>query len=165
MACPYANFRFMGAEERDDSTVEQALAGGTRQRVGWWCFYFADEHWEWSPRSSKSTAMRPVLPEIRGPRKCFPHKHPEEHIAATLDDIRQTHKPFSTRHRIITVRGDIRDVVVTGERFHDDDGDVIGTQGFYIDVTPTAQQRGPALLRPSPRSQNTGRPSSKPKPC
>ena len=27
-----------------------------------------------------------------------------------------------------------------GERFHDGNGDVIGTQGFYIDVTPTAQQ-------------------------
>jgi hypothetical protein len=53
----------------------------------------------------------------------------------------RTHKPFSTRRRLITVQGDICDVVVIGERFHDDDGDVIGTQGFYIDVTPTAQQR------------------------
>ena len=60
---------------------------------------------------------------------------------ATLDDVRRTRKPFSTRHRIITVQGDTRDVVVMGERFHDDNGGVIGTQGFYIDVTPTDQQR------------------------
>ena len=71
------------------------------------------------------------------------HKHPDDypHIAATLDDIRRTHKPFSTRHRIITVQGDVRDVVVIGERFHDSMGEIVGTQGFYLDVTPSAKQR------------------------
>ena len=71
------------------------------------------------------------------------HKHPDDypHVAATLDDIRRTHKPFSTRHRIITVQGDVRDVVVIGERFHDNTGEVVGTQGFYLDVTPSAKQR------------------------
>ena len=66
------------------------------------------------------------------------HKHPEdyEQVAATLEDIRRTHKPFSTRHRIITVAGATREVVVIGERMHDNAGRVIGTQGFYIDVTP-----------------------------
>ncbi len=72
------------------------------------------------------------------------HKHPDDyqHVAATLDDIRRTRKPFRTRHRITTVQGDVRDVVVLGERFDDDNvGDVIGTQGFYLDVTPSAKQR------------------------
>ena len=71
------------------------------------------------------------------------HKHPDDypHIAATLDDIRRTRKPFSTRHRIITVQGDVRDVVVIGERFHDNTGEIVGTQGFYLDVTPSAKQR------------------------
>ena len=71
------------------------------------------------------------------------HKHPDDyrHIAATLDDIRRTRKPFSTRHRISTVQGDVRDVVVIGERFHDDMGEIVGTQGFYLDVTPSADQR------------------------
>ena len=71
------------------------------------------------------------------------HKHPDDypHIAATLDDIRRTHKPFSTRHRIITGHGDVRDVVVIGERFHDNTGEILGTQGFYLDVTPSAKQR------------------------
>ena len=71
------------------------------------------------------------------------HKHPDDypHIAATLDDIRRTHKPFSSRHRIITVQGYVRDVVVIGERFHDNMGEIVGTQGFYLDVTPSAKQR------------------------
>jgi hypothetical protein len=46
-----------------------------------------------------------------------------------------------TRHRIITVQGDTRDVVVIGERLYDNSGEVVGTPGFYIDVTPTAQAR------------------------
>ena len=53
----------------------------------------------------------------------------------------QTLQPFSTHHRIITVQGDVRDVVVIGERFHDNTGEVVGTQGFYLDVTPSAKQR------------------------
>jgi hypothetical protein len=71
------------------------------------------------------------------------HKHPDdyEQVAATLDDIRRTHKPFSTRHRIITVQGTTREVVVIGERLHDNTGEVIGTQGFYIDVTPQGDVR------------------------
>ena len=53
------------------------------------------------------------------------HKRPDDypHIAATLDDIRRTRKPFSTRHRIITVQGDVRDVAVIGERSHDYTGE------------------------------------------
>jgi hypothetical protein len=76
-------------------------------------------------------------------RLVLSHKHADdyEHVAATLDDIRRTHKPFSTRHRIISVQGAARDVVVIGERLHDNTGEVIGTQGFYIDVTPTGEAR------------------------
>jgi hypothetical protein len=48
----------------------------------------------------------------------------------------------SNPHRIITVQGETRDVVIIGERLHDDDtGEVIGTQGFYLDVTPTNEER------------------------
>jgi hypothetical protein len=39
------------------------------------------------------------------------------------------------------VQGDVRDVVVIGERFHDNTGEIVGTQGFYLDVTPSADQR------------------------
>ena len=35
------------------------------------------------------------------------------------------------------IQGATRDVVVIGERLHDNAGEVAGTQGFYIDVTPT----------------------------
>jgi PAS domain S-box-containing protein len=120
-----------------DTTVEQALAGGSPQQFGWYRFYFDDERWEWSPEVARIHGYEPdaVTPTTR---LVLSHKHPDdyEQVAATLEDIRRTHKPFSTRHRIITVDGHSREVVVIGERMHDNAGQVIGTQGFYIDVTP-----------------------------
>jgi PAS domain S-box-containing protein len=121
-----------------DTSVERALAGGAPQQFGWYRFYFADERWEWSPEVARIHGYEPdaVVPTTQ---LVLSHKHPDDHeyVAATLEDIRQTHKPFSTRHRIITVDGATREVVVIGERMHDNAGRVVGTQGFYIDVTPS----------------------------
>ena len=128
----------MAGAVNQDSTVEQALAGGAPQHFGWYRFFFEDQRWEWSPEVARIHGYEPgtVTPTTR---LVLSHKHPDdyEHVAATLEDIRRTLKPFSTRHRIITVQGATREVVVIGERMHDNTGRVIGTQGFYIDVTPT----------------------------
>jgi PAS domain S-box-containing protein len=128
---PYDNSPLEGG-----NALERAFAGGTAQRVGWYRFYFSDERWEWSPEVEQIHGYQPgtVTPTTQ---LVLSHKHPDdyEYIAATLDDIRQSHRPFSSRHRIITVQGDTRDIVVIGERLHDDSGEVIGTHGFYIDVT------------------------------
>jgi PAS domain S-box-containing protein len=125
-----------------DSNVELALAGGTPQHFGWYRFYFEDERWEWSPEVARIHGYEPgsVTPTTR---LVLSHKHPEdyEEVAATLEDIRRTRRPFSTRHRIITVQGATREVVVIGERLHDNSGEVVGTQGFYIDVTPSGDAR------------------------
>ena len=118
------------------------MAGGAPQHFGWYRFYFEDERWEWSPEVARIHGYEPgsVTPTTR---LVLSHKHPDdyEQVAATLEDIIRTHKPFSTRHRIITVQGETRELVVIGERLHDNAGRVIGTQGFYIDVTPTGEAR------------------------
>ncbi len=132
----------MAGDEFDRPPVEQALAGGTEQRIGWYRFYFADERWEWSPEVEIIHGYEPgtAAPTTQ---LVLSHKHPDdyEHIAATLEDIRDNRKPFSTHHRIVTVQGATREVVVIGERLDDDSGEVIGTQGFYIDVTPAERAR------------------------
>ena len=85
-----------GGADNVDSPVEQALVGGTPERVGWYRFYFADERWEWSPEVER---MHGYQPGTANPTTSMVllHKHPEdyEHVAATLDDIRRTHKPFT----------------------------------------------------------------------
>lgn len=75
------------------------------------------------------------------------HKHPDDRkqIAATLEDIRRNDGAFSTRHRIIDVQGNIHQVVVIGNQLVDAAGTVVGTEGFYVDVTPSDEQHQQAL--------------------
>lgn len=121
----------------DDSLV-QALAGGAPQRVGWFRFYFADERWEWSEQVQILHGYEPgsVTPTTE---LVLSHKHPDDRhqVAATLDEMRRTHRTFSTRHRIIDTRGDTHEVVVIGDQLNDESGRLIGTHGFYVDVTPS----------------------------
>jgi PAS domain S-box-containing protein len=123
------------------ANVEQALAGGSPQRAGWFRFYFADQRWEWSEQVQRMHGYQPgtVTPTTE---LVLEHKHPEDRrqVAATIDQILNTHKAFSTRHRIIDTTGQVHHVVVVGDQLHNGDGDVIGTHGFYVDVTPTDDQ-------------------------
>jgi PAS domain S-box-containing protein len=123
------------------ANVEQALAGGSPQRAGWFRFYFADQRWEWSEQVQRMHGYEPgtVTPTTE---LVLEHKHPEDRrqVAATIDQILNTHKAFSTRHRIIDTTGQVHHVVVVGDQLHNGDGDVIGTHGFYVDVTPTDDQ-------------------------
>ncbi|MEZ0339436.1 PAS and ANTAR domain-containing protein [Mycobacterium sp. pV006] len=121
-----------------EDSLEQALAGGSPQRVGWFRFYFADERWEWSEQVQILHGYEPgtVTPTTE---LVLSHKHPEDRqqVAATLEEMRRTHRTFSTRHRIIDTRGDTHEVVVIGDRLNDEAGRLIGTHGFYVDVSPS----------------------------
>ena len=61
-------------------------------------------------------------------------------IADTLDLIRQTRQAFSSRHRIIDVQGRVHHVVVVGDLLREIDGTVIGTHGYYVDITPSERE-------------------------
>lgn len=99
------------------SPIEQALAGGAPQRVGWFRFYFADERWEWSPQLQRMHGYEPG--EVEPPTEIvLSHKHPDDYgqVAATLEEIRLTSQAFSTRHRIVDVQGRVHHVVAVGDR-------------------------------------------------
>ncbi|MCV7444929.1 PAS and ANTAR domain-containing protein [Mycobacterium paraense] len=129
------------AWELDGQTeaVEQALAGGTPQRAGWFRFYFEDQRWEWSEQVQRMHGYEPgtVTPTTE---LVLSHKHPDDRgqVAATINDMVNQRQAFSTRHRIVDTHGVVHHVVVVGDQFCDDNDEVIGTHGFYIDVTPTA---------------------------
>ena len=129
------------ADVGGQTPVEHALAGGEPQRVGWFRFYFADERWEWSPQVERMHGYEPG--QVRPTTDLvLSHKHPEDYgqVAATLDEIRRTSGAFSTRHRIIDTHGEVRHVVVVGDQLFDDDDTVVGTHGFYVDVTPSMRE-------------------------
>ncbi|MDZ4270877.1 MAG: PAS domain-containing protein, partial [Mycobacterium sp.] len=102
-------------------SIDQALAGGEPQRVGWFRFYFADERWEWSEQVQILHGYQPgtVTPTTD---LVLSHKHPDDYqqVAATLVEMRRTHRTFSTRHRIIDTHGEVREVVVIGDQLNDD---------------------------------------------
>ncbi len=118
--------------------VEQALAGAP-QRVGWFRFYFEDQRWEWSEQVQRLHGYEPgtVTPTTE---LVLAHKHPEDRrqVAATIDDVLHTHRAFSTRHRICDTSGTVHHVMVVGDQLTDEHGVVIGTHGYYVDITPTS---------------------------
>jgi PAS domain S-box-containing protein len=110
-------------------------------RVGWFRFFFDDQRWEWSAEVQRMHGYEPgeITPTTD---LVLSHKHPDDRdrVAALLEEIRTTHQPFNTRHRIIDARGSVHDVAVVGHPLTND-GHVIGTQGFYVDVTPGVAMR------------------------
>lgn len=123
------------------AAVEQALAGGTPQRAGWFRFHFENQLWEWSEQVQQLHGYEPgtMTPSTD---LVLSHKHPDDrdHVAATIDDILRNPRPFSTRHRIVDTAGHVRHVVMVGDSLHDDGGAVVGTYGFYVEVAPDSAQ-------------------------
>lgn len=123
------------------AAVEEALAGGAPQRVGSFRFYFAEQRWEWSDQVQLMHGYQPgsITPTTE---LVLSHKHPDDRgqVAATIDDIVHSHKAFSTRHRIIDTGGQVHHVVVVADRIVDDQGAVVGTHGFYVDVSSAPDQ-------------------------
>ena len=127
------------ADALNAAVEEVALAP---ERVGAFRFYFDVQRWEWSEQVQRMHGYQPgaVTPTTE---LVFSHKHPEgrAHIAHSLETIRRTGRPLSSRHRIIDTGGTVRSVVVVGDRLRDERGRVVGTQGFYIDATPDERER------------------------
>lgn len=120
---------------------ELTQSGDRPTRAGVFRFHIADQRWEWSAEVERIHGYGPgdVAPTTE---LVLSHKHPDDRaeVAAILHEVVRTGRPFSTRHRIIDVNGNVRDVVVVGDRLRDDTGLVIGTHGFYVDVTPSTQR-------------------------
>lgn len=118
--------------------VGQAFAGSP-QRVGWFRFYFDDERWEWSEEVQRMHGYEPgtVAPTTE---LVLAHKHPDDRheVAKTIDSMLHSRCAFSTRHRIIDTRGVVHQVVVVGDQLTDGHDVVIGTHGYYVDMTPTS---------------------------
>ncbi|WP_016881705.1 MULTISPECIES: PAS and ANTAR domain-containing protein [unclassified Rhodococcus (in: high G+C Gram-positive bacteria)] len=118
----------------------EQVFGGEPQRVGSFRFLLDGQRWEWSDAVAQMHGYQPgeVTPTTD---LLLSHKHPEDHprVARVLDRMVTDAEPFSSKHRIIDTTGKVRHVVVVGDHLHDDTGQVIGTTGFYIDITDTHQ--------------------------
>jgi PAS domain S-box-containing protein len=128
------------AEIGEQSAVVDPVIGlGQPQRVGRFRYSLNGQQWEWSDAVARMHGYQPgtVAPSTD---LLLQHKHPDdrEHVAAALDRVLRG-EPLSSRHRIIDTNGHTHWVIVVGDRMLSDDGAVIGTSGFYIDVTESLQ--------------------------
>lgn len=123
----------------DLSAIDRVIGTGHPQRIGRFRFFLAGERWEWSDAVARMHGYESgtVVPTTE---LLLSHKHPDDRqqVAAVLDRVLRG-EAFSSRHRIIDTSGHIHWVIVVGDRLTDDEGTVIGTSGFYIDVTQTLQ--------------------------
>lgn len=123
----------MGVDGQRVSKLDRALLGGAPQRVGRFEYRYDTDQWSWSDTVARIHGYEPgqVTPTTD---LVLHHKHPED-LAQVRALLAQTAAPFSGRHRIVTTGGEVRNVVVVGDAVTDQDGRIVATRGFYIDVT------------------------------
>ncbi|WP_039798137.1 PAS and ANTAR domain-containing protein [Nocardia araoensis] len=118
--------------------LDRVIGSGTPQSVGSFRFWFADQRWQWSAEVASIHGYAPgtVTPTTE---LLLKHKHPDdrEAVASALARSIADAEPFSSRHRIIDTAGEVHHVILVADRMTDDSGRVVGTSGYYIDVTDT----------------------------
>ena len=104
-----------------------------RQRVGTFEYSYVTDTWTWSDAVARMHGYEPgeVVPTTE---LVLGHKHPED-LALVKSRLERSSAPFSSRHRVYTTGGAERRVVVVGDPVTDDDGTVVATRGFYVDIT------------------------------
>jgi PAS domain S-box-containing protein len=113
--------------------LDKALLGGEPQRVGRFEYRYDSGAWTWSDTVARMHGYEPG--EIEPTTELvLSHKHPDD-LARVKGLLQQSVAPFSSRHRIRTTTGEIRNVVVVGDPVTDPDGRIVATRGFYIDIT------------------------------
>jgi hypothetical protein len=104
--------------------------------VGSFRFWFVGQHWEWSDEVARMHGYEPgsVAPTTE---LLLSHKHPDDrdHVQDLLDEALHSKSSFSSRHRFIDVGGNVHDAIVVADRMADETGTVVGTAGYYIDLT------------------------------
>lgn len=128
------------------TAIDLVIGAGEPQRVGRFRFFLDGQRWEWSDAVARMHGYEAetVVPTTE---LLLQHKHPDDRarVAAVLDRV-LSGEPFSSRHRIIDAAGRTHWVIVVGDVMSDDAGALIGTTGFYIDVTESLQSEITSVL-------------------
>jgi hypothetical protein len=128
----------MGDDNEVHSDLDLIVGHGEPQRVGRFRYWLGEQRWEWSDTVARMHGYEPgtVTPSTE---LLLQHKHPEDraHVQDLLDYALQSEESFSSRHRFLDTAGNVHDAIVVADRMLDDSGVVLGTAGYYIDLTHT----------------------------
>ena len=110
-------------------------------------FWFVGQRWEWSDEVARMHGYEPGAVEPTT-KLLLSHKHPDDraHVQELLDYALQSEESFSGRHRFIDTKGRVHDAIVVADRMLDDAGVVVGTSGYYIDLTNTFDETRQEVL-------------------
>lgn len=115
--------------------------------VGTFRFWFVGQRWEWSDEVARMHGYPPgaVVPTTK---LLLSHKHPDDraHVQELLDYALQSEESFSSRHRFVDTEGIVHDAIVVADRMLDESGAVLGTEGYYIDLTNTFDETRQEVL-------------------
>ncbi|MFD3430122.1 PAS and ANTAR domain-containing protein [Nocardia fluminea] len=125
------------ASTAERALVDRVIGVGDSLTVGRFCFRFATGQWEWSDEVARMHGYQPGT--VPTTEMLLAHKHPDDRdrVAAMITSVEDS-GAFSSHHRIIDTHGRVRDVLVVSEPLTEVDGTVIGTEGYYIDLSDTA---------------------------
>ena len=106
--------------------------------VGSFRFWFVGQHWEWSDELARMHGYEPGTVEPTT-ELLSSHRHPDDrgHVQDLLDRALLSKSSFSSRHRFIDTAGTVHDAIVVADRMSDETGAVVGTAGYYLDLTAT----------------------------
>jgi hypothetical protein len=104
--------------------------------VGSFRFWFVGERWEWSDELTRMHGYEPGTVEPTT-ELLMSHNHPDDHghVQDLLDRALLYKGSFSSRHRFIDTAGTVHDAIVLADRVSDATGAVVGTAGYYLDLT------------------------------
>jgi len=112
-----------------------------RLKVGGFRFWFVGQRWEWSDEVARMHGYEPgsVTPTTE---LLMSHKHPDDrrHVQDLLDHALHFEGSFSSRHRFLDTHGAEHTVIVLADRMFDASGAVVGTEGYYVDLTQNFEQ-------------------------
>lgn len=115
--------------------------------IGTFKFYFVGQRWEWSDEVARMHGYEPGSVEPTT-ELLLSHKHPDDRrlVQDLLDHALHTGDSFSSRHRFIDTAGVEHDVLVVADRMFDDRGAVIGSSGYYVDLTASLDEARQEVL-------------------
>jgi hypothetical protein len=126
----------MIASVQADPLAAGDIAADRYGNVGAFQFWFVGQRWEWSDEVARMHGYAPgsVTPSTE---LMLSHKHPDDraHVQELLDHALHSKGSFSSRHRFIDTAGGVHDAIVVADRMCDESGAVVGTAGYYIDLT------------------------------
>ncbi len=115
--------------------------------VGSFRFWFVGQRWEWSDDVARMHGYQPgaVVPTTE---LLMSHKHPDDraHVQDLLDYALRSEESFSSRHRFVDTAGNVHDAIVVADRMLDESGAVLGTAGYYVDLTGAFDETRQELL-------------------